>query len=123
MNKRTQERNKYNAQRTEFDGHKFDSKVEMERYLELRYSKLPRGEVSDLKVHPKFELQPAFKDKEGKRHRAITYTADFSYLNKGGNRIVEDVKGGKATQTQLFRVKAKMLCYKHPDILFRIVQR
>lgn len=120
-----QRKNKYNARKVKFDGHTFDSKAEYNRYMELRYSKQERGTISDLEVHPRFKLQPAFTDSQGKRHRAIYYEGDFAYTEADtGQRIVEDVKGGKATQTATFRLKEKMFWYKYGGThVLRVVER
>ena len=76
------------------NGMTFDSKVEFERYLQL-LSMQQAGEISNLECHPKFELAPKFKH-DGKTIRAITYTADFQYIDHDSALwIVEDVKGAK----------------------------
>ena len=106
-------RGKYNARKTTLDGRTFDSAAEARAYAQLQIMQA-NGEISDLRLQPKFELQPSFTDAHGKRQRAITYTADFAYM-QDGVMVVIDVKGGKATQTQVFRVKWKMLQYKHRD--------
>ncbi len=111
---------KYGNKKTVIDGIKFDSKAEARRYGELKI--LERvGEITDLRLQPKYELQPKFK--RGKKTiLPITYIADFEYLEvKGGKVVAEDVKGGTATQTPVFRVKAKMFQFKYPDIELRIV--
>jgi len=117
--------NKYNARKTEIDGYTFDSKKEARRYGELCLL-VKAGEITDLTVHPKFVLQEGFIDRDGKKIQPITYSADFQYWIVGsgptGSWIVEDVKGGKATQTQLFKVKWKLVKKKYPDIDFRIVE-
>ncbi len=111
--------NKFFARKTSCDGYTFDSQSEANHYLELK-SRLQAGDISALIIHPCFELQPAFTDYTGKRQRPIMYTADFSYT-ENGRYVVVDVKGGTATQTALFAVKAKMLKYHYPHIEFKIV--
>jgi hypothetical protein len=115
---------KYNARKTTVDGYTFDSKAEAARYSELRLLE-QAGEIHGLVVHPRFELQPAF-DRGGRRERAICYIADFQYNMEPGITIVEDVKGGKATQTEVFRLKRKMWEYQHRHdgrIVLRVVER
>ena len=56
-------------------------------------------------------LQPGFT-KNGKRHRPITYRADFRVRYKDGHEAIIDVKGYK---TQVFRIKQKMFEYKYPE--------
>ena len=106
---------KYNNKKVKIDGHTFDSIGESRRYQELKLLE-GAGEISDLKLQPKFELQPTFR-KNGKTHRAITYTTDFQYI-ENGKVIVEDFKG---VRTQVFRIKQKMFEHKFDDLELRIV--
>lgn len=115
---------KYRAQKTEVDGITFDSKAEAERYVRLRATQ-HAGHISDLTLQPTFVLIDGFTDSYGTRHRAITYKADFKYLDCDGNVIVEDVKG---IQTPVFRLKHKLLMFRYclgsnPQFEFRIVDK
>ena len=115
--------NKYGARKVELDGHTFDSQAEARRYGELKLME-QAGEIENLRVHPKFELQKALL-RNGKTIRPITYTADFAYYDHGlphPGHVVEDVKGGKATQTAAFRIKQKLFMAKYPHCEFRIVE-
>ena len=113
-------KNKYGNVRCESnDGKLFDSKAERNRYHVL-YNLQAGGEISDLVCQPVKEIQPAYK-RRGKKIQAITYRADFGYT-ENGRRVIEDVKGGKATRTALFNVKWKIAKYHYPDIVFRIVE-
>lgn len=112
-------RQKYNAQPTEADGIKFASKVEAKRYQEL-LTMQRAGAISDLQTHPSFLLQQAFKDAWGTHHRKVSYTADFQYV-RDGTVIVEDVKGGKATQNAAFSIRWKWAIKLNPTIKFEIV--
>lgn len=81
---------KYRSKKVEYDGHIFHSKRECARYMEL--SEMEKaGEISDLQLQVKFELIPAQRENGKVVERAITYIADFTYL-QNGNFIVEDVK-------------------------------
>ena len=113
---------KYGNIKTKIDGYTFDSKAEANRYRELRILEMAH-EITTLEVHPKYVLQDAF-EYHGRKLQPITYEADFSYyeFTEGGKYVVEDVKGGRATQTALFKVKAKMFKKKFPDLEFRIVE-
>ena len=113
-------RNKYGAKKCQLDGHKFDSQAEMRHYLVLREMQRA-GKITDLEVHPKFKLVPSRTNKKGKRRRGVTYTADFRYV-AGHETVVEDVKGGKATQTQAFVIKSKLFEWLYPDVRFEIVE-
>lgn len=112
---------KYNNKKTVIDGITFDSKAEARRYTELKILERA-GEISNLEDHVKYELQPKFK--RGKKTiQAITYEADFRYIENGAV-VLEDVKGGKngkGTRTQVFDLKAKILQFRFPDIELRII--
>ncbi len=113
--------NKYHNCKVMVDGIKFDSKAEARRYVELKIME-DTGHIKELKLQPKFELQPKYKNSKGQCIRAITYKADFSYIethSEVGKLIVEDVKG---VETKEFKLKKKMLEYKFPDIDFRIIK-
>jgi hypothetical protein len=74
-----------------------------------------------LRVHPRYELQPAFTDASGKKHRAIVYEADFEYEDRSDVvwRVrVEDVKGA---ETQVFKIKRKMFLFKYPHLRLDVV--
>lgn len=97
-------RNKYNAKKTVVDDIEFDSMKEAERYRELKL--LEKGkEIRNLVLQPRFLLQEKFKDKQGKTHRKIEYVADFMYVDKENNKIVEDVKG---VLTDVYKIKKKI---------------
>jgi len=114
----TERRGKYNARSVDADGYRFDSTAEANRYRELLLL-AKAGEISELLVHPKFQLQEAFEHC-GKHYRAITYEADFMYQDvETGGMVVEDTKG---FSTDVFRLKMKMLLYKYPGLDFRIVK-
>ena len=101
---------KYGNTTVEVDGHKFDSKKEANRYVELKYLEMA-GEIKDLTVQPKFELVPAFTDVTGERHRQVCYIADFLYIDKNKKKtIIEDVKGMK---TEVYKIKKKMFMHKY----------
>lgn len=110
---------KYHARATEYDGIRFDSKAEANRYKQLKLLE-KAGEIFNLQVHPRFELLRSFVDFSGQKRRGIVYEADFSY-NETGNPlpVVEDVKG---VETEAFRLKKKLFLYHHPTTELRIVK-
>ena len=115
--------NKYKNEKVEFDGIKFDSKRERDRYMVLKDAER-RGVISELKCQPKFTLIPAQYHEEAKQLKtkvkmvkkcdflAITYTGDFQYV-KDGKTIVEDVKGSAYMITEVFKIKEKMMFAVH----------
>lgn len=110
---------KYNNTKVEFDGIKFDSKKEMQRYLALKDAR-EKGLISDLKLQVRFELIPAVKEeyvehlktKDRIKTRTlqlpITYTCDFLYI-KDGETIVEDVKASPKMLPKEYTLKKKMM--------------
>lgn len=112
-------RSKYGNSKVEYDGHRFDSKREKDRYILLKQAEKD-GKIKQLTLHPKFELIPSVKetyikhlktkDKEVERtvQLAITYTADFSYY-KDGVYVVEDVKISPKTLPKEYVLKKKMM--------------
>jgi hypothetical protein len=97
---------------TKVDGVKFDSRKEAHRYLVLK-DRQNKGLISGLELQPSFELCPAFII-DGVRHRKISYIADFSYSDKEtGHTVVEDVKGVKVIQTQVYKIKKKLFLKRY----------
>lgn len=91
---------KYGNQKTEADGHLFDSKAEAARYLELKHMMLA-GLIANLELQPKYELSV-------KNIKIGTYTADFRYQDlEQGIQVVEDVKSVETAKAQLFRWKKR----------------
>jgi len=111
---------KYHNRPAVYDGIHFDSLAECRRYQELKQLEYV-GDIANLRVHPVYEIQPAFR-RGGKGERKITYEADFEYA-EDGKAVVEDVKGGSGTQTAVFKLKRKLFLYKYPEIELRIVEK
>ena len=113
---------KYHNKKTFIDGIKFDSKLEAERYAQLKMMERA-GVIRDLELQPSFELIPSFK-KDGKTWRKTVYKADFRYiLCEDDKTIIEDVKGSTAVITGVFRLKQKLFEYKYPELTIKIVTR
>ena len=96
--------NKYKNKKTVCDGITFDSKKECTRWNELKLLERA-GEISRLQRQVKFEVLP-----KQKGERAISYIADFVYLEKDGSQSVEDVKGMK---TDVYIIKRKLMLHTH----------
>lgn len=80
---------------------RFDSKAEASRYHELRLQ-LRLKEITKLRCQPEFPLTV-------NGVRVGRYYADFQYVNSDGEAVVEDVKGGKATDTPISKLKRKLV--------------
>ena len=104
--------NKYNVSKKEdrtADGIVFDSKWEMQAYLMLK-ADLPSN--AHMELSPKYELQPKFRDLNGKAMRAIHYIGDFLVKHRGKTYLI-DTKG---FETDVFKMKEKMFKFKFPDM-------
>lgn len=113
---------KYHNTNTVAYGIKFDSKLEAERYAQLKILERA-GVIRDLELQPEYELLPSFR-KNGKTWRKTVYKADFRYILADGDRIIiEDVKGSTAVITDVFRLKQKLFEYKYPELTIKIVTR
>lgn len=79
------------------------------------------GVIKDLECQPKFELIPTIRRKGHKTLRCTCYYADFKYIDtKTGGLVVEDVKG---FETDVYKIKKKLLLWKYPDLDFREIKR
>lgn len=111
--------NKYNNEKMNYDGKKFDSKKEMQRYMELKLLE-KAGLISDLKCQVPFELIPTQREPGKVVHRGgvdsgrvleypVKYIADFTY-KQGGKTVVEDTKG---VRTPDYIIKRKLMLWVH----------
>lgn len=111
---------KYHNKKTVLDGIKFDSKLEAERYEQLKILERA-GVIRGLELQPSFELIPSFK-KNGRTWRRAVYKADFRYILCEDDRIIiEDVKGSTAMITDVFRLKQKLFEYLYPELAISII--
>ena len=107
---------KYKAKKTVVDGITFDSKKEACRYQELKLME-KAGQITDLKLQPKFQLQAKYRNGAGKAIREVSYIADFQY-KQDGKVIVEDVKGVK---TEVYKLKKKMFEFiYYPQVIKKV---
>lgn len=93
---------KYNSVRTTVDGITFASKMEANRYQELKLMQAA-GEIYGLALQPKFPLVV-------NGLKVGTYVADFEYFTDGARRVIEDVKGVK---TPIYKLKKKLVKALH----------
>ncbi len=93
--------NKYHAVATYVDGHRFPSKKEAGRYVELCLEMRAKSVLW-------FCIQPQFPLEGG-----VSYKADFLVVYPDGRVVVEDVKGGIATRTKTFRLKKRQVAARY----------
>ena len=122
---------KYKNKKILYDGIEFDSKKEVKRYSELKLLERA-GKIKDLELQKVFVLIPAQYEqtnevykkgaKQGQPKRgkcieqAVTYKADFVYINENGKQVVEDVKGYRDPSSGAFAryiIKRKLMLYIH----------
>ena len=120
MRVQSMKKNKYNARKTVMCGHTFDSRREAEIYLDL-LSRKQHGEILRIGLQPSYTLLEGFRDNEGKKQRAITYTADFFVTYADGRNEVIEVKGVK-TRDYVLRKKLFLHMMRETDIVFREVR-
>ena len=102
VNRLMNRRSKYGAEPTVVHGKRFASKKEANRYVELTL--LARaGKIKDLACQPRFGLFSG-DWRSSRSHKLAEYVADFSYLTRAGEFVVEDVKGFR---TPVYRLKKK----------------
>lgn len=98
--------NKYHAEKS--GG--YASRKEHRRANELHLLQRA-GLISGLREQVPYELIPAQRGSDGKViERACSYIADFVYIDKDGNTIVEDTKG---VRTDVYRIKRKLMLHVH----------
>ena len=102
-------RPKFNNKPQVVDGIRFDSIKEANRYAELKALR-KCGQVVRFLIHPKFHFEAG-----------LTYTADFLVFWSTGDVTVEDVKGGKATQTEAFRKNQKLMAHHYPELPLEVI--
>lgn len=100
-------KSKYNAYRQTYDGMRFDSRRELDRYRQLCILQRA-GQINDLRRQVKYELIPAQKT-QGGTLRSVSYIADFVYY-RDGRLVVEDSKG---VRTDVYTIKKKLMLYRY----------
>ncbi len=100
-------KNKYHAKKTLVDGITFDSKLESERYKQLKFMK----HANEIRW---FNLQPSFTLPGG-----IRYRPDFIVCDINGLIWVEDAKG---RETKEFIIKKKQFKEYYQGLELRIIK-
>jgi hypothetical protein len=118
----------------EYNGIKFDSHKERDRYIFLK-SLQDKGVISDLKCQVRYTVCPAVygereveyyteklhvkktKIEKYTKQTASYYYADFTYM-LNGELVVEDVKGNEGVVTDTYVLKKKlMLAYNNIEVI------
>lgn len=99
-------RNKYFNVEVEFDGKKFQSTKERDRYITLRML-LVSGIIENMECQVEFILEAEDK-------KVCSYWADFVYkVVIGGKMVVEDTKSKATRRVAVYRLKKRLMhaCY------------
>src|SRR5436190_1293243 len=95
-------RQKFNAVAIVENGERFDSLKERARYGELVYLE-KAGHIENLQRQPQYLIT-----KDG--IVIAVMTLDFRYTRRGSREwVVEEVKGGRATRTQVYVLRKKLI--------------
>lgn len=115
-------KSKYGNIKTEYNGTVFMSKKES-KYAEqldfLKKASKDHERVVSYEMQVPFVLQDAFVDSMGQKHAKITYVSDFVVTYADGRVEVHDVKPSTGFTTNIFKLKKKMLLYRHRNIIFK----
>ena len=99
---------KFNAVKVEYDGRKFDSKLECNIYKVLKERLTPDYKIG---FQPSFVLQEKFAF-DGHIIRPITYKADF-VIYKDSETEAKAVIDAKGMETNEFKIKRKLFIRKY----------
>lgn len=100
---------KYRNKKVMYDGIKFDSIAEKNRYIELKLLERAK-KITDLKLQVPFVLLDKYEI-NGKKRQGIKYIADFVYIDiEKGKYVVEDTKG---MRTEVYKIKKKLFENKY----------
>jgi len=84
---KTKKGSKYRNHRVKYNGITFDSKAELNYYQGVLIPRLKAGEITDIKVHPRYDLHV-----DNIKICAVVF--DFEYFDtKQGCFVIDDVKG------------------------------
>lgn len=101
---------KFRNKKTPVDGITFSSRREAKRYQELKILQ-QAGEIAELKLQPSWTFyvdgNPVLIRSQGfPNGRLAKFVADFSYVTKDGEFVVEDSKGFR---TDVFKWKKALM--------------
>jgi hypothetical protein len=103
-----------NVKRTMVDGHRFASRHEADRYLELKLLE-SAGLVRHIKLQPRFPIklgtaEVLIRSDGYPNGRRLTYVADFRYFDVDLDRfIIEDVKMQSRHRTEVYKIKRALV--------------
>lgn len=103
---------KYNSKKEVYNGIQFDSRDEC-LYYQYLLGRVERKEIKSFELQPLYILIDKF-EKDGVKHRAITYKPDFKVYHNDGSIELIDVKG---MSTQQGNLRRKLFDARYPEKL------
>lgn len=104
------QKNKYKNKKVEYDGIKFDSKMERDFYIHLKKLQA-NGTVYEFFMQKNYVLIDAYTRNDGTKVRASYYKADFEVHYSNNQIEVIDIKG---MLTDVFKLKQKIFETRYP---------
>ena len=101
--------NKYRNRKVHTADGVFDSVKEYRRWQELKLLE-KAGKIANLHRQTPFWLIPPQRVNGKLAERGVKYIADFTYITKDGQFVVEDAKG---VRTNVYRIKRKLMLQVH----------
>lgn len=111
---------RFTSKKCEYNGIKFDSKLELEFYL-LKLKEEEQGEISELTTQVKYVVQEGFRDNNGTKILPITYTCDHQWIDTDGVVNLSDTKASDYLCTNEFKLKWKMMKYRYRDFKYHLI--
>lgn len=99
-----------NVKKPSCDGHKFDSKREMNRYLDLKLM-LKCKLIKDLELQPRIDIViGGVQVRYFPSARKMQYVADFRYFDiEKGETVIEDVKMQSGYRPEIYKFKRALV--------------
>lgn len=105
---------KYNNKKVEFNGIKFDSKAEYQRYVDLLWL-LSANKIKDLQVHKKYPLIV-------NGVKVGQYESDFEYFDIENKIIItEEIKSFPTSKEKYYRLKNRLFLALYPEVNFKLI--
>ena len=108
--------NKFNANRVEYEGIKFDSKLELAHYLVLKQEEAAH-QIFDLTVHQPFALYAS--DGETK---VAAIEIDFVFWTSDGEFHAEDTKSAATRRLPTYRLKKRLFEIQYSTKIVEILR-
>ena len=106
-----QQKNKYGNKICNYDGFKFHSIRERNRYIVLK-EKQNKGQIKGLKLQVVFVLADAVV-LDGRKRPALKYVADFVYDDVTSGQAIRIVEDSKGFRTADYRIKRHLMMSVH----------